>query len=59
MLFNNGKFGKIIDVLKRSIFNQEFAGGLLPPTGDTFLLDDKAVDEPYLLDDSNDYLIDD
>jgi len=59
MQFNNEKFGKIIEVLKRSVFNQDVGGNLLPPTGDSFLLDDKAVDEPYLLDDSDDYLIDD
>ena len=59
MLFNNGKFGEKIKVLIKSIFNQEFVEYLPSPKPDSFLLDDNDADEYYLLDDNNDYLIDD
>jgi len=60
MLFNNEKFGELKDALVESVFNKtDLEHVPSPPPGDYYLLDDASVDETYLLDDSEDYLMDD
>lgn len=61
MLFNNENFGEKVDALVESVFNKtDFEHVPSPPPGDYYLLDDSSTDQPmFLLDDSEDYLIDD